>query len=370
MKEDVKPSKASKADREKAREAKAAKVLAAKQEKEKKARRRRRRIRRLIIFLLILAVLATAGYFIIQKLKSQYTVNYQAYTVTTGTISNSLSFNGTLQAINNTTYSAASDATVRMLYVKKGDEVKQGDMLLRYSTGKTVTADFDGTVNQLLISEGVEVKEGDELIQLVDFEHMKVSIRVDEYDISDVKIGDECRITATATEDTFTSTIADINYTSSSSGSVAYYTATAYVDVKGGVYPGMQVTVTIPQDEASNVVILKEDALSFDRTNQAFVYMLGEDGSLQPVYVKTGVSNGNYVEIKQGLVSGDTVYAEVAATESSSGGLLSSLFGGTNIMGGSRQGQGSSRSSQSGQRSSGGFSGGGNWSGSFPGGGR
>ena len=31
---------------------------------------------------------------------------------------------------------------------------------------------------------------------------------------------------------------------------MAYYTATAYVDVSGTVYPGMQVSVTVPQEEA------------------------------------------------------------------------------------------------------------------------
>ncbi len=361
MKEDSDSLRQSEEKREKTKqEIKAAKALAAKQEKAKKARRRRRRLKRFIVFVLILAVLGFAGYAVVQKLKSEYTVNYQAYTATTGTISNSLSFSGTLQAVNNTTYTAASDGTVRALYAEKGRDVKEGDVLLRYSTGKTLTADFDGRINQLYVSEGDEVKEGDTLLQLVDFGHMKVSIRVDEYDISDVQVGDECRVTTTATEDTFTSVIEDINYVSSSSGSVAYYTATAYVDVKDGVYPGMQVTVTIPQDEATNVVILKEDALSFDQTNQAFVYMLAEDGSLETVYVKTGVSNGNYVEIKQGLRSGDTVYAEVKAEESS-GGLLSSLFGRTNIMGGGNNRQSNSRSNQSGRGNSGfgGWTGGG-----------
>ncbi len=345
-----------KADKKAAKEA-------AKLEKAKKARHRRRRFRRFLVFLLIALVLGAITYAVIRKLKSEYTVNYQAYNATTGTISNSLSFSGTLQAINNKTYTASSDGAIRTLYVEKGSDVKAGDPLLRYSTGKTVTADFDGRINQLNVSEGAEVAQDDTLLQLVDFDHMKVSIRVDEYDISDVKIGDECRVTTTATEDTFTSVIDDINYISSSTGSVAYYTATAYVDVKSGVYPGMQVTVTIPQEEAANVVILKEDALSFDQTNQAFVYMLADDGSLEEVYVKTGVSNGNYVEITQGIRSGDTVYAEVKAAESS-GSLFSNLFGGRNILGGAQ----SARSSQSGRNNASSRNGSGY--GSWPGGNR
>ena len=304
------------------------------QKEKKRARKKKKILRKIIWLVLILAVLGAAGYVGYMKLKQEYTITYQAYSATVGSISNSLSFSGTLQAVDSVTYTASAATTVRAVNVKKGDRVKTGDKLIRLANGAVIEAEFDGTVNQLYVAQGDKVVKEDSLIQIVNFDHMKVSIRVDEYDITDVKEGDAIRVTTTATEKTFDSTIDDINYVSSSTGSVAYYTATAYVDVTGGVYPGMQVTVTIPQEEASNVVILKEDALSFDATNQAYVYMQDEEGKLQETYVKTGVSNGNYVEITSGLKSGDTVYAEVKKTESSTTSLLASLFGGQQMMGG------------------------------------
>lgn len=310
-----------------------------------KAKKRRKLLRRIIMLMLVLVVTAFAGYFAYTKLKQEYTVTYQSYSATTGSISNSLSFSGTLQAVNSQIYTADSATKVRSVYVVKGADVQEGDKLVRLANGTTVEADFAGTVNQLYIAEGDEVTAGTSLIQVVDFAHQKVSIRVDEYDISDVHEGDAIVITTTATEKAFESVIDDINYVSSSSGSVAYYTATAYVETDGSVYPGMQVTVSIPQEEASNVVILKEDAISFDATNQAFVYTQNADGTLEQTYITTGVSNGNYVEITSGLRAGDTVYVEVEETESSSGGLFASLFGGQQMMGG-----GQMPSGQSGER--------------------
>ena len=46
------------------------------------------------------------------------------------------------------------------------------------------------------------------------------------------------------------------------------------------------------------------------------------------MYIKTGVSNGNYIEVTEGLSDGDEVYVEVEV-ETSSGvaSLLSGLFG-------------------------------------------
>ena len=316
----------------------------------KKRGKKRKTIRRIILALILVVILGGAAWLGIMSLRQEYTVTYDEYNATTGTISNALSFSGSLQARSNTTYTASSPAMVRAVYVTREQDVKAGDALMRLSSGQTVEAEFDGRINQLYVAEGDKVSSGANLVQVVDFEHLQVSVRVDEYDISSVHAGDQCRVSTVATENTFTTTIDSINYVSSSTGSVAYYTATAYVDVAEGIYPGMQVTVTIPKEEAADVVILREAALSFDLNNQAFVYTMNESGlreaalsfdlnnqafvytmnesgELETTYVKTGVSNGNYVEIRDGLKSGDTVYVAVETTTDSFSSLLSGLFG-------------------------------------------
>ena len=137
-------------------------------------------------------------------------------------------------------------------------------------------------------------------------------------------------VTVTALEKKLETTIDAIDYISSSSGNVAYYTATAYVDVDdANVLPGMQATVSITQQETQDAVILKVDAVSFDATNQAFVWMKNEAGALEQKTITTGVSNGNYIEITDGLSDGDEVYVEVETTATGgAAGLLGGLFGG------------------------------------------
>ncbi len=295
----------------------------------KAPKKRRRWLRRLVWTLILLLILAGVGYYAYAALKQEYTVTYDSYTATTGSISNALSFSGNLSLIDSASYTAPANATVRKLYVAEGDRVSDGDRLLRLSNGTTVEAEFDGTVNALSVAEGDEVYAGDPLIQVADFDHLRVSMRVDEYDINDVSVGQACTVTATATEQSFESEIASIDYISASGGNVAYYTATCDVAVDGGVYPGMQATVTIPKEEADNVVVLNMSALSFDRQNSAFVYMKDESGELTEVPVEVGVSNGNYVEIVSGLEDGDEVFVESQEEEAASGlgGLLSGMFG-------------------------------------------
>ena len=292
--------------------------------------RRKRAIKRIILILIVMIVLAGIGYIAYSSLKAEYTVTYDTYSATTGSISNALSFSGNLSLVDSAAYSASSSGTVRTVYCAAGDDVHEGDKLVRLNNGETITAGFDGRVNRLSVREGDEVSQGAELIQIADFGHMKISFRVDEYDIGDIAVGDACTVTVTSLEKKFDTVIDAIDYISSSGGNVAYYTATAYLDIDDiTVLPGMQVTVSITQQEAQDAVILKVDAVSFDETNQAFVWMKGEDGALTQVYIATGVSNGNYIEITDGLSDGDEVYAE-AKTETVSGvaGLFGSLFGG------------------------------------------
>ena len=288
--------------------------------------RKRKVVRRIILIVLLLALASGIGWYAYSSLKREYTTTYDTYTATTGSISNALSFSGNLTLIDSASYTASSSSTVKTIYAPAGTDVKENDKLVRLANGETVTAGFDGRVNVLGFDEGDSVVPGDTLVQIADFTHLCVTFRVDEYDISDVAVGQACTVTVTSLEKVYESSIAAIDYISASTGNVAYYTATAYVDVDGDALPGMQVTVTIPKEEARDVVILKVDALSFDFTNQAFVWMKNDAGELEQVNVTTGVSNGNYIEITSGLSDGDEVYAEAKQEETASGGLLGGLF--------------------------------------------
>ena len=289
--------------------------------------KKKRRLRRWIILILVLALVGAGVWQIgLPMLKASITTTYDEYTATIGSISNALSFSGSFALKDSETLTASQAATVRTIYVEEGQQVAKGDRLMRLSSGETLKAGFDGTVNVIGVSEGDEVSVQTQLMQYADFTHMQVSIRVDEYDISDVYVGQACTVTVTALEKSFDTTIGQINYVSQSAGFVAYYTATADVTVDEGVYPGMQVTVTIPQQEANDVVVLKMDALSFDAANSAYVYKMDDAGALYAAPVTVGVNNGNYVEITSGLSDGDVVYVE-SQEEAESGGLFSLLGG-------------------------------------------
>ncbi len=304
-------------------------------EKVKLAKRKRRakRLRKLIGWLVVLALLAGAFYlFVWPQLNASATTTYSSYTATRGNISNSMSFSGSISVVNNETLTSEAAATVRRIYVSEGESVAFGQKLMRLSDGELIKAGFDGEVNEISVAEGDDVAANADLIQIVDFSNLKVSMRVDEYSVSKVSVGQACEVSVTALGTTLESTITHINRIASGGNATAYYTVTAEFASTEKVLPGMAVTVTIPEEEANDVVILNRDALSFGRGNSAYVLMKDESGAMQQVDVTLGVDNDNFVEIKSGLNEGDTVYVKVETAADSAGGLaslFSSLTGAT-----------------------------------------
>ena len=306
----------------------AAKAAAAKPEKKRKKGRKRRILKRIFWTIVILAILGLIGWSVYSKLRADYKITYDPYTASTGSISNSLSFSGSMQLINSATYTAPAEAKVREVYVSVGDKVKDGTKLMRLSTGDTIEAEFDGTVSAVNVSKGDEVKAEDSLITVADFDHMKVSVRVGESNIGSVSVGQACKVTVSSASATFDSTIATINHVDYTGNNVAYYTTTVNVDTSEteNIWPGMQATVTVTLDEAQDVTVLKVDALSTARDNTAYVYKENASGEMEEVQVTVGVSNGNYVEIKDGVTSGETVYKIAEKEEEATG--LAALFSG------------------------------------------
>lgn len=296
--------------------------------KKKKKGRKRKILKRLIWLTVILLVVGVAGWSVYSKLMSEYKITYDPYTATTGSISNSLSFTGSMQLIDSATYTASADVKIREIYVAQGDKVKDGDKLMRLSNGETIEAEFDGTVSSIEVEKGDEVKAETSLITVADFDHMTVSVRVGESNISQVAVGQNCKVTVSSADANFESVIKSIDYVAYSGNNVAYYTAIVDVDTAEvkNVWPGMQATVTVPLEEAENVTVLKMEALSTARDNTAYVYKESESGEMEEVKVTVGVSNGNYVEIKEGVTAGETVYKVAEKKEEATG--LAALFSG------------------------------------------
>lgn len=174
---------------------------------------------------------------------------------------------------------------------------------------------------------------------------MSVTISVDETDILSVAVGQEASITVSSIGDeTYTGSVTEVDKTASSSGGVSVYSVVVTVDKTDEMLSGMSASVYITIEGVENALLLPEDAVQ-STSSTSYVYTEYDEttGELSGMVEETtGLSNGTYIEITDGLSEGDTVYYTASEDDSSSfsfGGMDRSDSSGFS-MGGSNSGGG------------------------------
>ena len=140
---------------------------------------------------------------------------------------------------------------------------------------------------------------------------MTLDITIDELDIKVLQVGmtAQVRIDALGGEK-YTATITQIGNTGSSNGGNSKYTVELTMDRTENMLSGMNATATIVLSTVSDVLTIPADALA-ESGNQTVVYTgydEEKDMLLDPVAVKVGCSDGETVEILEGLTNGQTYY--------------------------------------------------------------
>jgi hypothetical protein len=148
---------------------------------------------------------------------------------------------------------------------------------------------------------------GQPLVQVCDLVNLQITLKVDEYDISRFSIGQPCSMYFLALEETFEGEISHINKVSGAGGTMATYTVSIEFTAPERVLPGMQVCVTIPQTHLTAVTALPIEAVSFDGEGPAVYLKQGE--TMVRTAVTLGQNDQQYVELLQGPMPGETVYA-------------------------------------------------------------
>ena len=138
-----------------------------------------------------------------------------------------------------------------------------------------------------------------------------LDITIDELDITALQLGMSAQVKIDALGgEKYTATVTEIGNTGTNNGGNSKYTVELTMDRGENMLPGMNATATIVLSTASNVLTIPADAL-VENGNQTVVYTEYDeenDTLLNPVTVKVGSSDGETVEILEGLTSGQTYY--------------------------------------------------------------
>ena len=61
---------------------------------------------------------------------------------------------------------------------REGDAVHKDDILMETTAGEQIKAEIDGEVTKLYVEEGSPVTAGSQLIDLVNYDHLQVTVKV------------------------------------------------------------------------------------------------------------------------------------------------------------------------------------------------
>jgi HlyD family secretion protein len=212
----------------------------------------------------------------------------------------------------------------------------------------TINSPMDGTISQLNVQLGDRVlgsgfSQGTDIMTVSDLRSMIATVQVDENDVILVALGDTTRIKVDAFGDKiFKGTVYQIGNSAVATGTgtqeqvVNFDVKIRLSDPDPGLRPGMSCNATIEtqtinnvlsvpiqcvtargdenkpketpkeDDKNSNVVDKKDKKASVNNKPKEVVFVI-ENNKAKMKEVKTGLSDDNYIQIKEGLKNGEKV---------------------------------------------------------------
>lgn len=224
-----------------------------------------------------------------------------------GNITTFYSFSGAVEAKNRKTITSDNAIQVKEWKVEVGDQVKKDDVLLITKQGKEIKTDTAGEITKIYAEKNAELMAGSQLVDIVDYSALKTTVKVDEYDLKFLKIGQEVNVVVNALEKEIKGTVSSISKEANNENGVSYFTATIDLEADNAIKVGMSTEAKILKENAQGITTLSMKAIQFDSKNQPYVFIPSEKGMAVKKYVETGINDGTMVEIKKGLETGDVV---------------------------------------------------------------
>lgn len=263
------------------------------------------RLKKTIIFstIIIIAALLIGSYL----MKRAY-VKYESIMAKTGDITTYFSFSGNVESKNRQILISEKQMQVSVIHVKEGDMVKQGDVLLTTSLGEELKAKIDGEVVKIYVEEGGLYTSGRSLMDIVDFDNLQISVKVDEYELEAVTKGKETIVDIGALDKKIKGVISSVSKVGQTINGVTFFTAEIELESDPTVLIGMSAEVRIKNQSVENAVTLPVTVIQFDDYNKPYVLKSGRAAnSTVKQEIEIGINDGTMVEIKSGVQSGEVV---------------------------------------------------------------
>ncbi len=191
------------------------------------------------------------------------------------------------------------------------------DQMKRQLAKATVTAPFSGIVDDVMAEQGSVVAPGQtELIRIVNLNDMYIEVEVPESYISSIVKGKETKVYFPVLGKTIDTKIRQVgNYINPNNRS---FTVEISVPNKDGVIkPNLTAKVKINDYTSEKAILIPQSIISENSEGDQYAYITaGKDAKniaeAKRTIVKTGKTQGDYIEILDGITNGDDIISEGA----------------------------------------------------------
>lgn len=241
---------------------------------------------------------------------------FETEQVQEGDITNYYSFSGTVDAKSRQNVISMKEMHIEEVFVKAGDQVKTGDALFVNSDGEETRAEIDGEIARMNIKNNSHALKGSQLIDIINYEDLHVSVKVDEYDLKYVEVGQEVSVTINALEKETNGKVYAVSKEATNENGISYFTAMIDFEKDQEIRIGMSAETRILKQNASGIPTVSMKAIQFDSKNKPYVLIASEKGEPEKQYIQTGINDGTTIEIKEGVSLGDKVFIPKSQPES------------------------------------------------------
>lgn len=179
----------------------------------------------------------------------------------------------------------------------------------------TIYATLDGCVTKLNAKVGEYTANAAAAAEITSFDTMQVSVKIDEYDIAQVQEGDPVEIYVNALDRYYEGKIASISRVATIQNDISYLEAVVEFDADEAIRSGLSAEVKLIKADEKGVIALPVSAIEYNADNTAYVRVMDAEGNMQQKSVSLGVSDGTWVQILEGIASGDIVYEQPSMEE-------------------------------------------------------
>lgn len=240
---------------------------------------------------------------------------YEGADAKVGDITTYYSFSGNVETKDRQTVVSEKVMQIPTINFKEGDTVKDGDVLIKTTAGDEIKSKISGVVTNVNVEENAQVMAGVKLLEIVDNNNLKISVKVDEYDIAALVIDKEATVKIGAIDKEIKGKVESMSVEGQTVNGVTYFTATIDLAKEASLKIGMSAEVKVISDEVTGAVTLPMTAIQFDDNNNPYVLKKDSKGAATKAEITVGINDGTTVEIKSGVSSGETVlYSKATAT--------------------------------------------------------